>query len=205
MAERSEAEKSDLSGAPSIDAGIYIDSSALAKLYAPEAESDRLDTFLRGRRGLMISELAITEVLSAVGRRKRNKELRPELANEIRDALWADAESGSFNRLDLSPTMHRDAERLLLTTDAVPLRTLDALHIALALSGAANYILTFDRRMRDAAVQIGLNVIDLLIGPRDGLLGAARRCPATRRVEPPTHRLTVHWHFSALFDDLYFI
>lgn len=161
MAEPKEAEKADVAGAPDLDAGIYIDSSALAKLYVPEAESDRLDTFLRGRRGLMISELAITEVLSAVGRRKRDKDLRPELANEIRDALLADAESGSFNRLDLSPAVHRDAERLLLASDAVPLRTLDALHIALALSGAATQILTFDRRMREAAVQTGLNVIDL--------------------------------------------
>jgi predicted nucleic acid-binding protein len=146
---------------PGVDAGIYVDSSALAKLYVPEVESERLDNFLRGRRGLMISELAITEVLSAVGRRKREKELRAELANEIRDALLADADSGSFNRLDLSPAVHREAERLLLATDSVPLRTPDALHIALALSGQATHVLTFDRRMREAAVRTGLNVIAL--------------------------------------------
>lgn len=161
MVEPSEAEIPEGLGAPGIDAGIYVDSSALAKLYLPEAESERLDTFLRGRRGLMISELAITEVLSAVGRRKREKELRAKQANEIRDALLADADSGSFNRLDLSPAVHREAEHLLLTTDSVPLRTLDALHIALALSGAARHVLTFDRHMREVAVQTGLNVIEL--------------------------------------------
>jgi hypothetical protein len=51
--------------------------------------------------------------------RKREKGLRAELANEIRDALLADANSGSFNRLDSS------------------------------------------RRMREAAVQTGLNAIEL--------------------------------------------
>jgi predicted nucleic acid-binding protein len=161
MVEPSEAEATEPVGSP-VEIALYIDSSALAKLYVPEAKSERLDAFLRGRLGLMISELAITEVLSAVARRKREGELRPELANEIRDAVLADADSGSFARLHLDPAVHREAERLLLATaSSLPLRTLDALHLALAFSGAATHVLTFDRRMREAAVQSGLNVIDL--------------------------------------------
>ncbi len=146
---------------PSADIALYIDSSALAKLYVPEAESDKVDAFLRGKVGLMISELAITEVLSAVSRKKRTGELEPEPANRIRDALLADADSGSFARLHLDPAVHRAAELLLLAAESVPLRTLDALHLALAFSGAASHLLTFDRRMRDAALQSGLHVIDL--------------------------------------------
>ena len=144
---------------PGIETAVYIDASALAKLYVPEAESERLDTFRHGRLGLMISELAITEVLSAVARRKREGELRPELANQIRGALLADADSGSFARLHLDPAVHREAERPLLATDSLPLR--DALHIALAFSGRATHVLTFDRRMREAAVQAGVSVIDI--------------------------------------------
>jgi uncharacterized protein len=143
------------------DAGIYLDSSALAKIYVPEAESERLDRFLRGRRGLMISELAITEVLSAVARRKREGVLNIDQASEIRDAVLEDAESGSFDRLELSPAVHREAERLLLGIDSVPLRTLDALHVALALSGSATHLLTFDVHMRAAALHAGLKSIDL--------------------------------------------
>lgn len=100
-------------------------------------------------------------MLSAVARRKRERELNPELASKIRDAVLADADSCAFARLHLDPTVHRAAERLLLTMDSVPLRTIDALHVALAFSGAATHVLTFDRRMREAAVQSGLNVIDL--------------------------------------------
>jgi len=92
---------------------------------------------------------------------KARGELKPELANRIRDAVLADADSGSFARLHLDPAVHRVAERLLLATDSVHLRTLDALHLALAFSGAATHVLTFDRRMREAALQSGLNVIDL--------------------------------------------
>jgi predicted nucleic acid-binding protein len=161
MAEPSEAEPAEQRDSPGTNAGIYLDSSALAKLYVPEAESDRLDGFLRGRRGLMMSELAITEVLSAVARRKREGVLNADQALEIRDAVLTDADSGSFDRLDLSPAVHREAERLLLATDSLSLRTLDALHVALALSGAATHVVTFDVRMRAAAAQAGLRVIEV--------------------------------------------
>src|SRR2546427_300375 len=107
MAEPSDAE---VTGpvSPGIETAVYIDASALAKLYVPEAESERLDTFLRGRLGLMISELAITEQLSAVARSKREGELRPELAHQIRGALLADADSRSFARLHLARSPLRE-------------------------------------------------------------------------------------------------
>jgi len=140
---------------------LYVDSSALAKLYVPEGDSDEVDAYLRGKVGLMISELAITEVLSATARRKREGELSADAANRIRIALLSDADSGAFIRLHLDPAVHREAERLLLITTAISLRTLDALHLALAFSGAATHVLTFDRRMREAAQQSGLNVINL--------------------------------------------
>ena len=145
----------------SVDAAVYVDSSALVKLYVPEPESERLDRYLRGQRALMISELAITEVLSAVARRKREKELRPDQAIQIRDAVLEDAGSGAFDRLHLSPLVHRQAEHLLLAVDSLRLRSLDALHIALALSAGATCIVTFDRRMQDAASQVGLHIIEL--------------------------------------------
>jgi uncharacterized protein len=159
MAERSENELADGTDAIDPSVAIYIDSSALAKLYLPEAESDALDAFLSGRRGLTISELAVTEVLSAVARRKRDGELRPTDANRIRDALLSDAGSGVFRRLDLTPEAHREAESLLFLMDSLPVRTLDALHMALALQGDARHVLTYDRRMAEAATGLGINVI----------------------------------------------
>jgi predicted nucleic acid-binding protein len=147
--------------APGSDAGIYLDSSALAKLYVPEPESDTLEVFLQGRRDLMISELAITEVLSAVARRRREGTITAHQAMEIRDAVLADADSGSFHRLDMSPVVHREAERLLFHIESVALRTLDALHVAAALLGLATHVVTYDARMRAAALHAGLKPLDL--------------------------------------------
>lgn len=160
MAEKNESEELPADSAKP-DPGVYIDSSALAKLYVPEMESERLDHFLRGRRDLMISELSVTEVISAVARRRREDALTAKQANHIRDAVLSDAGSGSFQRLDLTPAIHREAERMLLSTESVPLRTLDALHIALAVSGEATRVITFDVRIAEAATLHGLQVVQL--------------------------------------------
>lgn len=53
--------------------------------------------------------------------------------------------------------MHRHAERLLLTLP-VPLRALDALHLATALAADAATMVTFDPRLREAAASQGLFV-----------------------------------------------
>jgi len=161
MSGRSVAEAPLVQDAPVAETGIYLDSSALAKLYVPEPESDALEAFLRGRRDLLISELAITEVLSAVARRRREGLLTPIQASEIRDALLGDADSGSLRRLDMSPVVHREAERLLFQLDSAALRTLDALHVALALLSAATRVVTYDARMRCAALHAGLKTLTL--------------------------------------------
>lgn len=161
MIERSVADTPSVPDAPLAETGVYLDSSALAKLYVPEPESDALENLLLGRRDLLISELAITEVLSAVARRRREGQLTVVQASAIRDALLADADSGSLRRLDMSPMVHREAERLLFQLDAAALRTLDALHIALALLNAATHVVTYDARMRSAALQAGLRSLDV--------------------------------------------
>jgi predicted nucleic acid-binding protein len=161
MSEPSVAEGSLVRDALAADAGIYLDSSALAKLYVPEPESDALENFFRDRQDLLISELAITEVLSAVARGRREGMLTASQSLEIRDAILADADSGSFHRLDMSPIVHREAERLLFNIESVALRTLDALHVAVALLGSATYVVTYDARMRAAALLAGLKALDL--------------------------------------------
>jgi predicted nucleic acid-binding protein len=161
MSVQNVAEEFAVRDVPGADAGIYLDSSALAKLYVPEPESNTLEAFLQGRRDLMISELAITEVLSAVARRRREGMITAHQALDIRDAVLQDADSGSFHRLDLSPVVHREADRLLFHIESVALRTLDALHVAAALSGLATHVVTYDARMRAAAVHAGLRTLGL--------------------------------------------
>jgi predicted nucleic acid-binding protein len=52
--------------------------------------------------------------------------------------------------------VQRRAARLLLTSQQVPLRTLDAIHLALAIESQVATLVTFDPRLREAAKAQGL-------------------------------------------------
>jgi predicted nucleic acid-binding protein len=136
---------------------LYLDASALAKLYLPEPGSDSLDAALRGRSDLMVSDLAITEIVSAISRRRREGILPALSCVRLHRKILADLDRGLYVRNDLMPEVHREAERLMLAIDNIPLRAEDALHLALASLSGASAIVTYDVRLAEAAIRIGLD------------------------------------------------
>jgi len=142
-----------------IQGAVYLDSSALAKLYLPEPESDELNRVLAGRRDLLVSDLAITEIVSAAARREREGTLAKRVASLVYRTLLDDREAGYFRQVALTDGAHREAERLLLSLQDAALRAADALHLAMALLAGARTIATFDQRMRRAADGLGLAVL----------------------------------------------
>jgi predicted nucleic acid-binding protein len=136
---------------------LYLDASALAKLYLPEPGSDLLDAAVRGRRDLVVSDLAITEIVSAISRRRREGILAAVSCVRLHRRISADIGDGLYIKSDLMPEVHREAERFLLAVDDVPLRAADALHLALASQSGASAIVTYDLRLAQAALRIGLN------------------------------------------------
>ena len=139
-----------------LDGPVYLDSSALAKLYLPEPDSAALDRVLQGRTDLLVSDLVVTEIVSAVARRRRAGGILGAATGPIHRALLAHLQAGLYRAVDLSPGVHREAERLLLALEAIPLRAADALHVALALAAGAASVVTFDGRLAAAARALGL-------------------------------------------------
>jgi predicted nucleic acid-binding protein len=137
---------------------LYLDASALAKLFLPEMGSEALNRLLLGRGDVILSDLAVTEVTSALARRIREGALPAKAGGQIHRRILAMASKGAFRRVDLLATTHRDAERLLLAVRIAPLRAADALHLALALGAGAGTVLTFDRTMARAAEESGMLV-----------------------------------------------
>ena len=138
---------------------LYIDASALAKIYLPEPWSEELDRALEGRTDLLLSDLAVTEVVSAFARRTREGSVPPEAAARLRSTLLQDLESAVFERVELLPSVHREAEHLLLGLRSPALRAADALHLALAAERRAGAIVTFDERMAEAAARVGMTAV----------------------------------------------
>jgi len=123
---------------------IYLDSSALLKLLFEEPESESLQDWLTARRGIptVSSELATVEVLRACRR--------------IDAAAQPDART-LLGQLDLVPLAGL-VVRLASDLDDPGLRSLDALHLASALSLGADLgtFVAYDHRLLEAADRAGL-------------------------------------------------
>ncbi len=125
---------------------VYLDSSALVKLVFAESESPALRAFLGEQRSRVSSALARTEVGRVVNRLGRSE----------------DAKARAGDVLDRTALIALDNGILLRAGEVGPaqLRTLDAVHLATALSLGDDLggIVTYDRRLADAAHRAGLTV-----------------------------------------------
>ena len=126
---------------------LYLDSSALVKLVASEPESPALFTLLGQWSELVSSAVARVEVTRAVNR----LEAAGELEARARQVLGAVA----LLRID-DPILASAA-----ALEPRALRTLDALHLAAALSLREELegFVVYDRALAGAARQQGLTVL----------------------------------------------
>jgi predicted nucleic acid-binding protein len=111
---------------------------------------------VQGRVDLFVSDLALTEVVSALARRLHQGALTPDAAHRVQQAIVGRLDEGAYRRVELTRDVHRRAEHLLLGPAGRSLRAADALHLALAMSGHAASMASFDARLGAAARAIGL-------------------------------------------------
>lgn len=139
---------------------MYIDTSILVKLLVLEPDSEVCARKMKGA-SLISSELSRVEVLSTLMRKEREGAIT---AGE-RERAWLEfgaiLVAGDVTLEPLGQKIVQRAQELLFALELrVPIRTLDALHLATAASGVAVPVFTADRRMAEAAKLLGLAVID---------------------------------------------
>ena len=118
---------------------VYLDSSALVKLVVREAATDALRVWVAAHPAAVTSALAVTEVRRAISC------LSPRRGLSDRARLVLDGVALLAVDQDVLERAARLAPK--------ELRTLDAIHIASALSLGADLLafVTYDDRQRDAA------------------------------------------------------
>lgn len=123
---------------------VYLDSSAAVKLIVREAESEALESWLGPHDVLASSALLRTELLRAVRRGA------PRRIAQARAALAA------FTLRVVDDEILDAAGRIAPSS----IRSLDAIHLATALRLADELeaIVTYDRRMIEGALALGLPV-----------------------------------------------
>jgi uncharacterized protein len=137
---------------------LYCDSSALLKLYWPEPGSTEFNDTVEGRDDLLVSDLAVTEIVSALCHRHRQGAVTDQTIRRVQEAIIKRLDDGTFGRIELTRDTHRRAEEFFITLSGIALRAADALHLAMATSARAASMASFDARQRAAARAMGLTL-----------------------------------------------
>jgi len=128
----------------------YVDSSALAKLYVQEVDSDTAHRLLEADREWISAAHTFVEVRRVLSIRTDGRALAAARSDLLRD--WE-----RILVVELDGTTCASAAMIAETTQA---RTLDALHLAAAMRAAPGQrFVTFDVRQADAARRLGFAVI----------------------------------------------
>ena len=136
---------------------LYVDTSALAKWYLSEPRSEEFEKYiLAEQEDVAISRLTVVELRCLLGRRRRARHLTAVLEKEILRAFQADVRRGFLTVHRLEDNHALRADELIEQLKEEPLRTLDALHLAITLDLGCQRIATADRVMASAATKLGI-------------------------------------------------
>ena len=110
---------------------IYLDTSILVAYYCPESLSEQVEQLLRTQVRPALSELVEVELFSAVARKVREGGLTSVDAKRLMTQFLTHVQDGLYTRLSVEP-IHFHRARDWISILETPLRTLDALHLAIA-------------------------------------------------------------------------
>jgi predicted nucleic acid-binding protein len=128
---------------------IYVDTSLLLPVYVLEAQSEQANNVLESSSPIIVSDLTVAEFYVGLARKVKLGELTTPQSEAARAAFESHLAEGLLQRHALRPS-HSEAAGDLAWKSPVMLRTLDALHLAVAV-GLGAPLATFDGRLADAA------------------------------------------------------
>ncbi|MFN3397489.1 MAG: type II toxin-antitoxin system VapC family toxin [Sulfurimicrobium sp.] len=136
----------------------YIDTSALLKLYVTEAFSAEAESYLAGIDRPYISSLTTLEWHCAMARRQRTGAITDTYLAMARQEFMRHVTEGYFRVHSVTDILFTQALGVLEASRPIPLRTLDALHLAAVRAVKAQTIATADKIMAQAATKLGMKV-----------------------------------------------
>lgn len=129
----------------------FFDSSAFAKRYIDEEGSQLVDDLCLETTELSLSVICVPEIISALNRRIREKRLSRRDYSKIKRHLSADVRDVMI--INLVPEVIAASTSLL---EVSPLRPMDALHVACAITWRAELFVSSDKQQVNAAKKAGL-------------------------------------------------
>lgn len=130
--------------------------------YCPEPLSRRAERAIRSQARPAISELTEVELISALARKTRNRELTREDVRRIMAQFQTHVEENLYTRVALNRRHYKSACELIGRFTS-SLRTLDAIHLAVAATEGFQFVTADEPLFRSAKV-VGVSVVWLRVG-----------------------------------------
>jgi predicted nucleic acid-binding protein len=135
---------------------MYLDSAIIVKLLVREDDSEWFERNLAGHR-FETSELALTEVRGALLYKERKNEITPRERIRAAEKCFSMVEEEAIMLFPLNrPVLNRARAIQVACHPHIPLRTLDALHVATCDLNRSGTMSATDRRIRAACKQLGI-------------------------------------------------
>ena len=138
----------------------YLDTSVLAAYYCPEPLSEKVEKLIISADRPCISSLTEVELASAISRKIRENNISPEDGNKIFNQFQTHLKESFFRQISVDYRHYQTAKNWILQF-AVPLKTLDAIHLAIAAEGDFA-LLTADKQLDSSAKYFGIDVVNVL-------------------------------------------
>ena len=134
----------------------YLDTSVLVALYLPESKSDEIQTLITGKGITALSSLSEIEFYSAISRRVRMKEVSRNDGQKIISQFQMHIKTRIYKTFSIMQKEYGLACNWIGNFET-PLRTLDALHLAVAFSNKL-YLVTADAALAKSAKKLDIKV-----------------------------------------------
>jgi hypothetical protein len=133
---------------------LYLDTSVLVAYYLPEPRNAAVQRLFSGPERIAVSRLSEVEFYAAISRRVRANELAREDALQVLSRFRVHADEALYRMI---PVEQRDyaLAREWLATFHTPLRTLDAIHLAVSFSNRL-MVVTADQVPAESAGHFGV-------------------------------------------------
>lgn len=137
----------------------YIDTSALAKCYIREPRSLEVLDWTEAQDEVTTSPLVLVEFRCILARRRRARQIDAPLERGALAEFDRDVQSRSWRIYHGTDSVFTEARQLIDLIPELPLRALDALHLAYARHYDVESFATADKNQAEAAKALGITVI----------------------------------------------
>ena len=138
---------------------VYIDTSALAKCYIRELRSLEVLNWTEAQDEVATSPLTLVEFRCMLARRRRAGQIDAPLERVALAEFDRDVQSRAWRIYHDANNLFTEARQLIDLIPELPLRALDALHLAYARHYGVESFATADKHQAQAAKALGIPVI----------------------------------------------